>query len=556
MVPESRPSSAFAEARSFALMRRVSGASAGGNSPGAGGAPGGSSGATSAGTGGTISLSGSGGTGGQPPAGDPDTCEGAAKLKSYVGCDYWPTVTANAVWSVFDFAAIVVNAGTKPATVTVDRAGQAVGEPVVVEPDSIAKIYLPWIPELKGPDATPSGGASPLTKTVGAIGAAYHLVSDRPVSVYQFNALEYEGKGGPPGKSWANCPGNSTGIGCFSFSNDASLLLPTAALTGDYRVSVPRSFASALGTGIGSFFSITGTENSTTVKVQLSATGKTFAGAGIAAKGPGDVVEFKINQGDVLQLMGQPDSDLSGSLVQADRPVQVIAGNPCTTVPDQTTAACDHLEESVLPAQTLGKRYFVSPLTGPKGNRIAQQVRLLGNVDGTQLTYRGTKPAKAPATIDAGQLVDLGLITDAFEIEGDHEFLVTMFTPSGTIVDPQGSKGDPSMSVSVAVEQYRERYIFLGPDDYDINIADVIAPAGAVVTLDGQPAAGTPTPIAGTDFVIHRLALGPGQDGAHTLEADKPVGLQVMGYGAATSYQYPGGANLAPIAPPPPPIIE
>jgi hypothetical protein len=30
-----------------------------------------------------------------------------------------------------------------------------------------------------------------------------------------------------------------------------------------------------------------------------------------------------------------------------------------------------------------------------------------------------------------------------------------------------------------------------------------------------------------------------------------PVGAQVMGYGAYTSYQYPGGLNLTLIAPPP-----
>src|SRR5215475_14113234 len=29
---------------------------------------------------------------------DPTTCAEAAMSKSYIGCDYWPTVTANAVW--------------------------------------------------------------------------------------------------------------------------------------------------------------------------------------------------------------------------------------------------------------------------------------------------------------------------------------------------------------------------------------------------------------------------------------------------------------------------
>src|SRR5207253_5119550 len=52
-----------------------------------------------------------------PPVGDPKTCAEAAARKSYIGCDYWPTVIANNVWSVFDFAAVVANACTDPADI-------------------------------------------------------------------------------------------------------------------------------------------------------------------------------------------------------------------------------------------------------------------------------------------------------------------------------------------------------------------------------------------------------------------------------------------------------
>src|SRR5690606_24908237 len=48
------------------------------------------------------------------PAGetrDPETCEEAKTTKSYVGCDYWPTVTPNGVWSIFSYAAVVANTG-------------------------------------------------------------------------------------------------------------------------------------------------------------------------------------------------------------------------------------------------------------------------------------------------------------------------------------------------------------------------------------------------------------------------------------------------------------
>src|SRR6187401_3333109 len=39
------------------------------------------------------------------------TCADVAITKSYLGCEFWPTVTLNPVWSVFDFATVVANTG-------------------------------------------------------------------------------------------------------------------------------------------------------------------------------------------------------------------------------------------------------------------------------------------------------------------------------------------------------------------------------------------------------------------------------------------------------------
>src|SRR5262249_13744190 len=69
--------------------------------------------------------SGAGGTGTTVDAGpmtmpgDPTTCAQAAAGRTYVGCDYWPTVVANNVWSIFDYAVVVANGQTVPASVTV-----------------------------------------------------------------------------------------------------------------------------------------------------------------------------------------------------------------------------------------------------------------------------------------------------------------------------------------------------------------------------------------------------------------------------------------------------
>jgi hypothetical protein len=528
---------------------------------GAGSGEGGSSssdGGASSGDGGDSSASlvtvgpGAGGGGGGELIGDPKTCEQAADAKTYLGCDFYPTVNANAVWNIFDFAVVVANAGDEPATVTVDRGGSQVATATVAA-NSLEKLYLPWVPELKGPEANCTGGVTGSAPTGRLASGAYHLVSSVPVTVYQFSALEYGPQGGPPGKDWSQCPGNSCGTPCFSYSNDASLLLPSTALTNNYRVAGYPSWNAPANQP--AFLSITGTVDATTVSVTFGPLGGVVAGGDVPGGNGGQTVQFPIARGEVVQMMATIPGDLSGTLVQSDKPVQVIHGLPCTRVPaNSQVQACDHVEESVLPAETLGEHYVVTRPTGPLGQPVGHVVRFVGNVNQTTLTYPAGAPPNAPTTINAGQLVDLGIVNQDFEVEASNEFAIATFQQGGSVVDPgpTGGKGDPAQSVATGVEQYRTKYVFLAPSDYDISFVDIVMPTGAQVTLDGAPLSVSPTPI-GSDFGVARVQLSAGNNGAHLLESTEPVGIQVMGYGLYTSYQYPGGLNLNVIAPPPPP---
>jgi len=480
-----------------------------------------------------------------PNGGDPTTCADAAALKTYVGCDYWPTVTFNPVWSIFDFAVVVSNPGTEPATITVDGAAHRTA---TVQPGQLVRIYLPWVTALKGPDQDLLGSTTPPTASVLARGGAYHLVSSVPVLVYQFSALEYQGQGGPTGKSWASCPGLTSGIGCFSFTNDASLLIPSTAMTGNYRVVTNHGI-----TGIPGYFAITATADGTSVRVRASATSSIVAGTGVKAVAAGAETTLTLDAGDVVELIGDANTgaDLSGSLVQASGPVQVIGGMSCFANP---TNACDHIEETVLPAETWGKRYAVTTPTGPMGTAAPVTVRFVGNVDGTTLTYT-PKVTGAPATLDAGDVVELVTVNSDFIVEGDNSFSVSTIQKSASVVDPGMTgmeKGDPSLSAMVAIEQYRNKYVFLAPTDYDANFADVVAPTGASLTLDGAKVTTAGKAISTSGMSTFRISLRAGlNDGAHTLVSDQPFGLQIIGYGSYTSYQYPGGLNLSAISAPP-----
>ena len=345
-----------------------------------------------------------------------------------------------------------------------------------IQPNALATIYLPWVPELKGPQCDECGAATPLSNTVSSPGGAYHLTTTFPVTVYQFSALEYVGQGGPPGKDWS-------------------------------------SWAAA---GIGAYIAVTAVEDNTNVTLHLSAT----------AQLQGGTTTFSLNAGDVMEVLGTPSSDFSGTWVEASHPIQVIHGMPCVDIPD-SAGYCDHIEESVFPAETLGQHYLVVSPAGPLFDTPGHLVRLYGNVDGT-----------APNTISAGQVVDLGQVNQDFEVQGSAAFAVGTFMYGSAIVDPNtpppDQKGDPSQSLVTAVEQYRLKYIFLAPTDYDVNIADVTVPDGASVLIDGALVGGAPVPIGGSGYGVLRIPLNAGQAGAHVLEASAPVGLQVEGPGSGS----------------------
>jgi hypothetical protein len=232
------------------------------------------------------------------------------------------------------------------------------------------------------------------------------------------------------------------------------------------------------------------------------------------------------------------------------------------------------MEETVLPAEVLGNKYVVVPPTTPNGNAVGHVVRIYGNVDNTHLTYTGTKPTGAPDTINAGDMVQIPplptgqpagsclaaadhcMVSDPFVVSGDQPFAVASFMVGGTLqmpgTDAMTSQGDPAMTMEVTPQQFRKQYTFLAPKDYLENFADVIVPTGGDVTLDGMPVSMAPTAVD-SDWGFVRLKLDNSGNGVHTLTTTNAngLGLQVAGFGYATSYYYPGGLNLIHISPPP-----
>ena len=450
---------------------------------------------------------------------------------SYIGCEYWPTTVANLVWDVFDFAVAVANpAGAQPANVKVTR-GATVVATVTVAPGGLQIIKLPWVPEIKGGQAGPDGSVSGDIGTVMAPGGAYRLRSTTPVSVYQFNALDY--KLDPSDPKYASCPGLQSFAGCFSYSNDASLLLPTNALTGNYVVFTYPSWSAA---NLADYAAITATADGT--KVTFTSSTTLQPGGGIGALGAGQSATVTMNAGDVLQIMSVPNGgDISGSIVKADKPVQVIAGLPCVYIPDGM-GACDHIEESILPVETLGSEYLMTA-PQPVGGNPTYELRIHGIDAGTVVTVDPAIGGMGTVNLGAGQTASF-TVTGDYHLTGNKHFYVSQYMVGQSVA----GIGDPSQSNGVPVGQYRSDYTFLAPNSYDANYVNITTGKGVMITLDGAPVpAASFKAIGASPYGVATLPLSNSQ--SHVVKAiGGTAGIIVYGYGQFTSYMYPGGLNL------------
>ena len=492
--------------------------------------------------------SGDGGIGLDPAVEIPDpvTCEEAKTSKSYLGCDYWPTLMPSVAGygnahpssklggcPTLNFGIVVANTGKEPAAVTVTGPNNFNAQ-VTVAADQSIEIDLPGVPDAE------------TQETAGVASGAFHLVSSVPVVVYEFNPFNFTAK----------CK-----LSTSTATADAMLLSPTSALTGTYRVMGSGTTAKVSNRGAAFFavptLTVTATAEQTTVTVKLGGAAAVIAsksGPSIPAASANGTLSFTLSKpGDIAQIVGAANSDFSGSLVQANSPVQVTTASGVAN--KQGTVMLGAYEEVMLPAEALGKEYIVaSPPPSTDGARD-HIVRLYGNVDGTTLTYLPAKPAGCPDSIDAGQFVDCDLVGDSFQVRGSAEFGVMSF-----VRDPYEAGETGSQTGYQSVEQFRKKYVFMGyepPPTWHgdgITWANATGPKDAGLVLDGVPIdPSTWKQVGDGPLGVYQINVSKSakKGGPHVLTSDQPVGVQIIGKDYPTSFAYPAGLNLKPIAPPP-----
>jgi hypothetical protein len=521
-------------------------------------------------------------------------CDDAAREHSNVGCEYWAVDLDNAVTSQGNAAAqqyAVVVSNNEPdlvSNVVIEEDTAAVGAPQSLRVVATARVGPRSLEVFKlGPKEV--DGSAPGTFNTGTHTAlsrgAYRVRSDVPLVAYQFNPLE----------------------NVNVFSNDASLLLPTAALGGGggrqyviagWPQTIARSEnpAQNFDLDLRAFLAIVGTQPDTLVHVKTTAR---IVGGGPVPNGvaKGDAFDVTLQPFEVLNLeTGEFNADFTGTLIDSSGPVAVHVGSEASDAPSFSTLAqraccADHLEEQATPLRAVGKRYALG--------RMPNRSRVLAAAGAQIAPYDEPEFYRVVATRSGVTKVATTLPPpfDLVQLTGEganvtlvaHQDFVLTATQPVIVADVQASQeaagvvrglpgGDPSLTFVPPVEQWRNDYVLLTPDKYAFDFLVITAPFGAQVFVDGQAVDGKVCEVAPADglsdkarpgnppFVVYRcqlsfpaidpnkpapgnVLLGRQNDGVHRVQSDYPVGVLVYGFDAFVSYAYAGGTQLRDINP-------
>ncbi len=351
---------------------------------------------------------------------------------------------------------------------------------------------------------------------------AYHITSSIPVIAYQFNPLSND----------------------QVFSNDASLLVPTNSLSGDYiTMGWPQTIAHTtnpmtdMGSDLRSFITIVGTTPDT--HIQFIPTAHVIPGGPVAAPGmnPGASLRVTLGPFDVLNLeTGGFNADLTGSHITTDQPIAVFTGSEAWDVPQWSTLSerlccADHGEEQIYPRRTAAADYVaphlparsaavanaggqVAVVTEPQWYRILNASDVTTHVT-TTLPSDDTDPTSPPVdfTLRPGIFRTIRAFVD-FEVHADGPIIMATWTGGQEATGiPFGLPGgDPSFIMIPPIRQWRQNYVFLTPDKYAFDFVTVIARPTATVTLDGTPLPFADCPRARADACVERIGQPPCPD--------------------------------------------
>jgi hypothetical protein len=487
-------------------------------------------------------------------------CDAAREQKSSIGCDYYAVNPGSEPEVHGDcFAAYIANTWSSDLTIDVSYNGQSLNLAGLARiPMGSGTVTYAPLPNGKLPpgqvailflaDATSVTNPTLPAKCPQGITPGVSIDTASPSTEYI-----------KPFKITTSVPAAAFDIfpygGATAYATSATLLIPVSAW-GTSHVGVHGYARSTIYNGDHLFLQMVSDEDNN--QVTISPTAAIVGGNGVAATAQNAMGTYTINKGQVLQIL--QDGDLTGSPITSTKPLGLWGGNVCFNI-ETDTQACDTGHQQLPPVSAMASEYVAVRHKDRGNNPEIPPWRIVGTVDGTQLTYLPSAPNGAPSTINAKQMVKF-TASGPFVVksqDAQHPFYLAGHMLGGSSANAAAT-GDPEHVNVIPPAQWLESYVFMtDPTIKNTNVVLVRGKAADAtykdVTIDclSGPVSGWQT-IQGSDYQytnVDFVKAGQGQNGCdnglRTAKSTWPFALTVWGWDSYVSYAYPGGASVRPI---------
>jgi len=430
---------------------------------------------------------------------------------TYTGTEFWLMFNAQMVSNVdlslsgIEFYLFLGSLSEDDVNVSVDVPGLSYHKSITIEPSSISQVNLTELmPELNFDE-------------LGVSDTGIRVSADAEISVVLLNRK--------------------------AASTDSALVLPVKAQGKSYIVTSYTSPKYTKIRGYGNkggenrpYLGVVATQDNTEVIVTPSFT----YNDGEIEREKNVAYAITLDQGQTYQVYGK--GDITGTVVDADKPVAVFSGNSCAYLQEMY---CDTLVENLLPVSAWSAQYYVAPLAlRKKGDTFV----VYAAFDDTIIDVNGVKIAK----LHRGEHYEF-IEDQASNISGNKPFALMQFS-NGSMYDQKNTDpiGDPAMLMMQSVDHYLSEYIVTTLPDtiltqaekpFRYHFANLMAHEKVkdTILLDGEPVSVEWKRIPYSDYYGASIAL---VSGVHKFMSVGRFGLYVYGFDRYDSYAHFGGSVL------------
>lgn len=278
---------------------------------------------------------------------------------------------------------------------------------------------------------------------------------------------------------------------------------------------------------------------------------------------PGERFIIVLNKGQVWHGFATPyqernSGDLSGTLIQANKPVGVVAGHMRSSWPisdtlykafinGQSAGSKDHLIEMMPPVNQCGTSFVTVPFGIDASLSTRGEIyKLVTTQPDTYISYKGESVSEDLTIEKAGASVIIDGVHGVTNWTSTKPVYLAHISQTAWYCEPQNKLGDPSLLLPPAISQWVKRAVCVVPPTHNMEhyVITIVCDTSAIPQVQGVSVDELTISKGKTlsGFSWYRIQVEPR---SYDISCETPMGIWVSAFGEKDSYSFPVSGGFA-----------